>query len=354
MKPKTMILLGLAITCGLGASYMTSRLLADRGTQTQETVKILRAKRPLNIGEAIRNPQEMFEEVQVAKDQDTPEAIREFDALKDKVLKQSRNKGDAITPASLLGKNETLDIPDGYVAVGLRTNMECSASGFATLPGSRVDLIWFQRGQNNETSRTDVLLEDVFVLAADGKLDREGLTAVAQVVTLALTPEEQIKVNLAKETGIINLALRKHGDKGKRNIKGMTGQDLRDFLAGVQKGFPASGEPSAKEDTPPVEVKKAPTVVPQIADKPATQQPQTVEQPKVVERPKTVKDEVTLVNGSKKIRIVREYAEDGTLVSESRHESEVNAAPQPPQPAVPQAPAPAPAGDKKGTNTLDV
>ncbi len=30
MKPKTMILMVVAVVCGLGASYMTSRLLADR------------------------------------------------------------------------------------------------------------------------------------------------------------------------------------------------------------------------------------------------------------------------------------------------------------------------------------
>ena len=33
MKPKTMILMGLAIVCGLGASYMTSRLLAERNAR---------------------------------------------------------------------------------------------------------------------------------------------------------------------------------------------------------------------------------------------------------------------------------------------------------------------------------
>ena len=30
MKPKTMILMVVAVVCGLGASYMTSKLLADR------------------------------------------------------------------------------------------------------------------------------------------------------------------------------------------------------------------------------------------------------------------------------------------------------------------------------------
>ena len=43
MKPKTMMLMVVAIGCGLGASYMTSRLLAERNNQTQAeaTVKVL-------------------------------------------------------------------------------------------------------------------------------------------------------------------------------------------------------------------------------------------------------------------------------------------------------------------------
>ena len=46
----------------------------------------------------------------------------------------------------------------------------------------------------------------------DIKIDRDGLTAVAQIVVLALSPEEVLKVNLAKETGILNLSLRDLSD----------------------------------------------------------------------------------------------------------------------------------------------
>ena len=37
MKPRTMILLVVAIVCGLAASYMTNRLLADKGTPPPAT-----------------------------------------------------------------------------------------------------------------------------------------------------------------------------------------------------------------------------------------------------------------------------------------------------------------------------
>ncbi len=46
MKPKTMMLMVVAIGCGLAASYMTSKLLAERNNaQTEEPkVKVLVAK----------------------------------------------------------------------------------------------------------------------------------------------------------------------------------------------------------------------------------------------------------------------------------------------------------------------
>ena len=39
MKPKTMMLMALAVGCGLAASYMTSRLLADRNQQPNDDKK---------------------------------------------------------------------------------------------------------------------------------------------------------------------------------------------------------------------------------------------------------------------------------------------------------------------------
>lgn len=246
MKPKTMILMGLAITCGLGASYMTSRLLADRGQEEKETVEVLVARRNLSVGERVVKPEELFEKKTILRENDTPDSIRDFDALKGKILKQGRNKGDAITPANMFSEKEMLEIPENFQAMGLRVNLETSAHGLATLPHSRVDLIWFQRGEKNETSRVDVLLRDVLVLAADGKIDREGMTAVAQVVTLALTPEQVLKVNLAKETGILNLSLRKFGDKGKEQIPGISGDELRKNLAKKNAGFEEPTEPKVE------------------------------------------------------------------------------------------------------------
>ena len=40
MKPKTIILMVVAVSCGLAASYMTSRLLADRPEAPPDEEKV--------------------------------------------------------------------------------------------------------------------------------------------------------------------------------------------------------------------------------------------------------------------------------------------------------------------------
>lgn len=52
MKSKTVILMVVAVVCGLAASYMTSRLLADRN----EKIKVLVAKRKFNRWTHVKNP----------------------------------------------------------------------------------------------------------------------------------------------------------------------------------------------------------------------------------------------------------------------------------------------------------
>jgi pilus assembly protein CpaB len=295
MKPKTMILMGLAIVCGLGASYMTSRLLAERQAPEEEKVKILVAKRNMSIGEKLAKPEELFEYKEVTKENEPPDAIREFDALKGRFMKQSRNKGEHVTTANLRSNGEGFDIPEGYKAIGMRVNLEGSASGFATLPQSRVNIIQTVRGPDAKSSYAQYLLQNVLVLAADLRLSPDGeLAAPAQVVTFALTDEDVLKVNLAKELGTLSLSLRKLNDSTQAAVREIDGRDIR-------------GPKNESKVEPPVTVVQAP--------------PKQVEPPKPepkVELPKVKKGYYDIVNGSHSgprsvTRVHYEEAEDGTV-----------------------------------------
>jgi pilus assembly protein CpaB len=311
MKPKTMILMGLAIACGLGASYMTSRLLADRVPEEKEMVDVLVAKKDLSVGQYLGKPEEFFELKAIPKDADKMENIRSFDALKNKILKQARNKGETVAPQSLFDKNESLAIPAGYQATGLRVNLETSASGLSTLPHSRVDVLFTQRGQSLKDTSCIYLLQNVLVLAADGKIERDGVTAVAQVVTLALTPEDTKRLTLAKDLGIINLSLRTPGDDKIRDEVALTADKLF-------KRHTGSEEPEVPETkvAPPVVAAKEPT-------------PPVVEEPVVPPPPKGTLIHLDINNGSRHSRVSARIDDENRIIEDS--EPTPAPAPAPPQ-----------------------
>jgi Flp pilus assembly protein CpaB len=230
MKPKTLILMVVAISCGLGASYMTSRLLADR-QQEAEKVRIPVARKVLNTGETLKIPEDLFEEKEFTKGDEPKLAILDVVSLKGRVLKKSLRVGDFITHDDLLDEKNPgvmYELPAGHQAVGIRVNAETIAGGFASLPHSRVNIISTVRRGDDAKSYAKILLENVLVLAADGttKISENGQAMPANVVTVALRPEDVLKLELAKTLGIISLSLRKYNDNTKSEINKLTVEGL--------------------------------------------------------------------------------------------------------------------------------
>jgi pilus assembly protein CpaB len=229
MKPKTMILMGVAIACGLGASYMTSRLLAERGEGPPPEVPkvvVLVAKKNLDMGLMIKSPNDLFIEKQFAKGDEPKNAVVDYGMLKSRYLKRSLRGGDHVTPDDLADSIGGINwqLPEGHRAIGIRVSTEGIAGGWASLPGSRVDIISTVRRGNDDDSFSQVLLEDVLVLAADGANTRnEQNTAMpASVLTLALNADDALKVTLASQMGPLHLMLRKQGDKAKSETERVT------------------------------------------------------------------------------------------------------------------------------------
>jgi pilus assembly protein CpaB len=235
MKPKTMILMIVAVSCGLGASYMTSRLLAERGAET-EKVNVLVAKKNLNMGDVVKVPDDMFVQKQFTKGEEPRLALTEGEQLKGRVLKRSLRPGDFVTPDDLFGENDSpglwTTLPQGYRAVGIRVNPETIAGGFASLPHSRVDILNTVKRGDDRSNYSEIILEDVLVLAADqsSQRDETGRAMVANVVTVALKPEDALKLELAKNVGSISLMLRKFNDKVRAEGTKLTYEKMKQGL----------------------------------------------------------------------------------------------------------------------------
>ena len=318
MKPNTMILMLVAVSCGLGASYMTSRLLADR-QQSEERVAILVAAKNLNIGDTIKVPEDMFVEKQFTKGEEPRLAFTDADKdkLKGRMLKRSLRSGDFVTPDDLHDEKSgrgsiAYDLPPGFVAVGIRVNPESIAGGFASLPHSRVNIIWTRRGSDKE-SFSKTLLENVLVLAADTQTIRSENNGamLANVVTVALKQDDAMKLTLAKSMGTIDLVLRRFNDTAHPDAHQV---NLNSLIHSTVGGSPAD----ENSESPGV-----PTVALPGAPKEATP---------VAAAEKGARHTLTIYNGEQLENVDFELDKSGrTLNSELRRPSPA-VAPSPPAP----------------------
>ena len=214
MKSKTMILLVVAAGCGLVASYMTSRLLADRN----QKIPVLVAKVKVGQWTQIKNPDDMFELEERPKADVPRNAVATVESTKDHVLAKTMEKGDVLVSEYLTNKEKAgMDVmlPPGKRAVAVRTTQESVAGGFV-LPDSHVDVVHtIRRGDRGPESR--IILQGVKVLAVD-QMDRkpdEKVGMVPATVTLELDTEQVPIITRAQTEGIIMLSLRPKGDVAK-------------------------------------------------------------------------------------------------------------------------------------------
>lgn len=105
-------------------------------------------------------------------------------------------------------------IPDGMRAISLRDDEVVGVAGFL-LPGTHVDVLVTYRSPNGDQTITQIVLQDVQVLAAGQKTqaDPDGKAATANVVTLLVSPPDAEKVMLATSQGSVHFVLRNGSDR---------------------------------------------------------------------------------------------------------------------------------------------
>ncbi len=230
MKPKTMILMVVAVVCGLAASYMTSRLLADKAPPPPvNTVTVLVAKQKISAWAPIKNPEELFVEKDVPEGTFSPKCITDFKDLKNQALKAPINEDMPVTKDDLLSEQTAglvAMLPKGERAVAIRVTPESLAGGFV-LPGSKVDIVFtMKRGDGD--SKAQIIMQDMMVLAVDMKNTRDDgeNSMLGNTVTLAAKPEDSERLSLAAQLGDLRLLLRSPLDTEKPNYKAVSMTDI--------------------------------------------------------------------------------------------------------------------------------
>ena len=267
MKPKTMMLMVVAIGCGLAASYMTSKLLAERNAAQPEEpkVKLLVAKMRVPAWVPIKEPEKYVEEKEVPESLAPKKCLKDMSKIKDQRLIQPLSEGEYVLEDKLVNVEQAgliAKLPPGMRAIALKVNAESLAGGFV-LPGYRVDVVSTTRGNVND-SMSKIILQNMLVLAVDTISNRDNQTnsILGSTVTLAATPEEAQRLSLAAALGELRLTLRTPDDNkivrlpssrledlGKPTHDSSTGKE--DEGAQAASAPPVPALPALPNDAPP-------------------------------------------------------------------------------------------------------
>ncbi|MCA9249285.1 MAG: Flp pilus assembly protein CpaB, partial [Planctomycetales bacterium] len=238
MRPKSMLLLALALGCGLVASIGISQVMDKRSKQTgpaaPETESIYVALSDINLGDTISA--EMLELQDWPKDKIQPGAVREIDEVVGRKPRTKIYQGDPILEAKLVSADApdapSEQIPPGYRTFAVKVTEEAGTAGLARA-GDRVDVQLFVKKderKNIPETKVHTILENVRVFAVDqvfrrGTEQEEG-GMIAKTITLVITPRESSMLNLAAGVGDIRLVLRNPDDELASEESEVTMEDL--------------------------------------------------------------------------------------------------------------------------------
>ena len=253
MRPKSIILLTLALGCGLIASIGINQVMANRraapAPPVGETTPVFVAATEIGIGDPL-TPQLL--KLEPWPKEKVPGGA--MGKLEDVEGRRSRSKfypGEPILEAKLLPKGENggsaIDmIPKGMRVVPIRVDAVSGASGMI-LPGDRVDLLVHLRedpARGLARSVTRTFLQNIKIFAVDDVYDRPGTdnkALSAKTISVLVTPEQAELVALAAQLGTVQLVMRSASDDMAENPGGA---DLQKLLLG-RTDMDSSSDPEA-------------------------------------------------------------------------------------------------------------
>lgn len=260
MRAKSLVLLMLALGCGIVASVGITQVMSNRPTEPTvvqaETEQIFVAMKDIPMGDPVSAQAVKLEEW--PKDMVPKGAIAKLEDVENRRPKSRIFAGSPILENQLLGKG-ALDqgasdsIPKGSRVVAVKVD---AVSGSASLirPGDRVDvLVYVTQSRTNGASRTltKTILQDIKVFAVNEMWDAATASGeksiTAKTISLLVTPNQAEKITLASEIGQIRLVMRSPDDKEQTKDSGVAVRDvLGDDAGGLeQQAPPVASQPPA-------------------------------------------------------------------------------------------------------------
>jgi pilus assembly protein CpaB len=273
MKPKALMLLAVAIGCGLVAMLGVQQ--AMQGSQKEvviETSKVLMAIKDIKPGDRLSEENVVLKDVPVTTLEGLKgDVVLKVEDYEERSLTMSVMAGDPIRKTKLSEKGmygASQTIPKGMRIFTMQVDDTQTHSGMLR-PGDKVDVtVTFTARSAGMVNK--VLLECVEVFACENKTinSEDGKNEQrARNVSLLVTPEQDGFVKIAKSKGQLALSLRNPDDDEVVNANGVNSQALEDLkhsignddVPGYDRGRRFGDEEEGLPSTP---VEPTPAVVP--------------------------------------------------------------------------------------------
>jgi pilus assembly protein CpaB len=234
MRPKSIILLVLALGCGLVASIGINQVLANRGKMpvapVGETVPIFVALADIGMGDELT-----LENIKLEawpKDKVPAGAMTKLEEVENRRTRTRLYAGEPVLEAKLFSEGASAQggsvlIPKGMRVVSVKVDNVSSSSGMI-LPGDRVDVLVHMvenEGKGIPETATRTVLQDVKVFAVNDLYtrdprDKDETSISAKTISLLVTPQQAELITLASEVGSIRLTMRSLEDEGSTEAGG--------------------------------------------------------------------------------------------------------------------------------------
>lgn len=222
MRPKSLLLLALALGCGLVASIGISQVL-DSNNKKQasiETVPIYVALQNINLGDPVNDGMVSLQEW--PRDKVPVGAITKWEEIESRRPKTTIFQGEPLNDGKFLAKGETHDpisgIPPGMRLKTVSVDARKSAAGLLS-PGDRVDIqLYIPQNERQGIAHafTKIILQNIRVYAVDQTVQRtaEGTEerSVAKTLSLVVTPQQASRMTTAENLGELSLIPRHPDD----------------------------------------------------------------------------------------------------------------------------------------------
>ncbi len=247
MKAKGIILLVISLVLGLGAVQWIRGLTKNT---PQVTASIVVARSNLNFGDHIGSndlqlvrwptdalPEGAFTDIaQIAGPGQDRVVLRPIEPNEPVLASKVSGSGGKASLSTVIDQNMR--------AMTIHVNDATGVAGFIT-PGDRVDILLTRDdgGNSKETSKTDILLQNVLVRGIDQEAnERKEKPTVVKAVTVEVSPADAQKLTLGSNIGTLSMALRNLASSQEVTTRSLSVKDLQPEPALIAPPRPSMGQ----------------------------------------------------------------------------------------------------------------